>query len=89
MQKRKLCVQSSLALGLQKKLLESSALQIEMTRFSGLSWGNPNPESKGTQVMWQYHQPAFAFFASYPGACLTVWVSHLGYAYPCWATALE
>ena len=30
--------------------------------------------------VWQYHQPAFAFVASYPGACLTVWVSDLGYA---------
>ena len=30
--------------------------------------------------VWQYHQPAFAFVASYPGAYLTVWVSDLGYA---------
>ena len=28
----------------------------------------------------RYHQPAFAFVAGYPGACLTVWVSDLGYA---------
>ena len=27
--------------------------------------------------VWQYHQPAVAFVASYPGACLTVSVSDL------------
>ena len=28
----------------------------------------------------QYRQPAFAFVAGYASACLTIWVSDLGYA---------
>ena len=31
-------------------------------------------------AMWQYCQPAFAFVASSSSACLTIWVSDLGYA---------